>query len=53
VSADDAERAGRSTMPVKFDHLLDDHGFSATNPTSGHGFAATQPYTEEAVKETK
>lgn len=49
VSADDAERAGRSTLPVNHDHLLDDN-FSDTRPSSFNGFASTQPYTPEATK---
>ncbi len=53
VSADDAERAGRSTMPVKFNNLLDDDGFSDTSPNVEHGFAATQPFSNEAVKNTR
>jgi hypothetical protein len=49
VSADDAERAGRSTMPVKYDALLDDD-FSETRPSSFNGFAATEPYPAEVAK---
>jgi hypothetical protein len=49
VSADDAERAGRSTMPAPHDHLLDD-SFSDTRPSSFNGFAATQPYEGELAK---
>jgi hypothetical protein len=50
VSADDAERAGRSTMPVKYDPLADNGDFSETHPTAFNGFAATQPFTPDVVK---
>ncbi len=54
VSADDAERAGRSTMPNKTDNLLDDDEFSDTRPTSGyHGFAPTQPFTKDPADTAK
>jgi hypothetical protein len=53
VSADDADRAGRSTMPAKYDGLLSEEHFSDTHPASSHGFAATQPFTQEPAKNTK
>jgi hypothetical protein len=53
VSADEADRAGRSTMPTKYDNLLSNDQFSDTHPTSSHGFDATQPFTQEPTKNTK
>jgi hypothetical protein len=53
VSADDADRAGRSTLPVKYDGLLSEGSFSDTHPARFHGFAATQPFTHEPTKNTK
>jgi hypothetical protein len=53
VSADDADRAGRSTMPVKYDGLLSEESFSDTHPASFNGFAATQPFTHPSAKNTK
>jgi type IV secretory pathway VirB3-like protein len=50
VSADDAERAGRSTMPVKYDPLVDSEGFSDTRPTAFNGFAPTQPFDDNVLK---
>jgi hypothetical protein len=52
VSADEAERAGRSTMPAPHEHLLDD-SFGDTRPSSFNGFEPTQPYTAEVVKPTR
>jgi hypothetical protein len=53
VSADDAERAGRSTMPVKTEHLLEDTGFGETHPARSTGFAATQPFSGDPGAVTK
>jgi hypothetical protein len=44
VSADQAERADRSSLPVNHDSLLEDSAFSETRPSTFNGFAATQPY---------
>jgi hypothetical protein len=53
VSADDADRADRSTMPVKYESLLDDDGYNDTEPANLNGFAATQPFIHESAKKTK
>lgn len=44
VSADGAERADRSTLPISHDSLLQDSVFPETRPSTFNGFSATQPY---------
>jgi hypothetical protein len=44
LSAQEAERAEKSTLPVNRDSLLDDSAFGDTRPSGFNGFAATQPY---------
>lgn len=53
VSADDAERAGRSTIPVKYNGLLDDDSFSETRPSSFNGFEPTETISPQALVGTK
>lgn len=44
VSADEAERADRSTLPINYDSLLQESVSAETRPSTFNGFAATQPY---------
>jgi hypothetical protein len=43
VSADEAERADRSTQPEKYHSSQEDSAFSETRPSSFNGFPATHP----------
>jgi hypothetical protein len=53
LTAEDAERAERSTLPAKYESLLDEERFDETRPATFNGFAATQPYTPEIAKGSK